>query len=101
MPARIYSPAKTAMQSGQTKTGHWVLEFEAEAPRKIEPLMGYTSSSDMRSQVKMTFESKEAAIAYAEKEGIAFTVSEPKKAKRRQMSYSDNFNYHRNVPWTH
>lgn len=101
MSARIFSPAKTAMQSGKSKTGHWVLEFEPEKPRKIDPLMGYTTSSDMRSQVRLTFESKDEAIAYAEKNGIDFRVQEPKQARRPQISYSDNFRYDRKTPWTH
>ncbi|WP_442577752.1 ETC complex I subunit [Mesorhizobium sp. ASY16-5R] len=101
MSARIYSPAKTAMQSGKAKTGYWVLDFDPEKPRKIDPLMGYTTSSDMRSQVRLTFETKEEAIAYAEKHGIAFRVQEPKEAKRRQISYAENFRYDRKTPWTH
>jgi hypothetical protein len=101
MSARIYSPAKTAMQSGQAKTGYWVLDFDPEKPRKIDPLMGYTTSSDMKSQIRLTFETKEEAIAYAEKNGIAYRVQEPKEAKRRQISYSDNFRYDRKAPWTH
>ena len=74
MIARIYSPAKTAMQSGNAKTGSWVLEFEREKPRKIEPLMGYTSSSDMNAQIRLEFPTLEAAKAFAEKEGIAYRV---------------------------
>lgn len=101
MSARIFSPAKTAMQSGKAKTGRWVLEFDPEAPRKIDPLMGYTSSSDMKSQVRLTFESREEAVAYAERNGIPFRVEEPNQPKRRQVSYSDNFRYDRKTPWTH
>ncbi len=101
MSARIYSPAKTAMQSGKAKTGYWVLDFDPEKPREIDPLMGYTTSSDMKSQIRLAFDSKEEAIAYAEKHGIAFRVQEPKEAKRRQISYSDNFRYDRKTPWTH
>lgn len=101
MSARIYSPAKTAMQSGKAKTGYWVLDFDPEKPRKIDPLMGYTTSSDMKSQVRLTFDSKEEAIAYAEKHGIVFRVQEPKEAKRRQISYAENFRYDRKTPWTH
>ena len=101
MSARIFSPAKTAMQSGTAKTGYWVLEFEPEAPRKIDPLMGYTSSSDMKSQVRLSFQSKEEAVAYAERNGIPFRIEEPHKPKRRQVSYCDNFRYDRKIPWTH
>lgn len=101
MSARIYSPARTAMQSGTAKTGHWVLEFEPEKPLTIEPLMGYTSSSDMRRQVRLTFPTKEEAIAYAQKNGIAFRVEPEKLPKRRQVSYAENFRYDRKMPWTH
>ncbi len=101
MSARIFSPAKTAMQSGKAKTGYWVLEFDPAHRKKIDPLMGYTTSGDMLSQVKLTFDTKEEAVAYAEKEKIAYRVEEPKEAKRRQISYSDNFRYDRRTPWTH
>ncbi len=101
MTARIYSPARNAMQSGKGKTGYWVLEFDPAMPRKIDPLMGYTSSADMKSQIRLTFDTREDAIAYAEKNGIAFRIQEPKEAKRRQISYSDNFRYDRRTPWTH
>jgi len=101
MSARIYSPAKTAMQSGKAKTGRWILDFDPEQPRKIDPLMGYTTSSDMKSQIRLTFETKEEAVAYANKHGIDFRVQEPKEPKRRQMSYAENFRYDRKTPWTH
>jgi len=101
MSARIFSPAKTAMQSGKAKTGHWVLEFEPEKPRKIDPLMGYTTSGDMKSQIRLSFDSQEEAVAYAERNGIAYRIEEPKDTKRRQISYAENFRYDRKVPWTH
>ena len=101
MSARIYRPAKTAMQSGKAKTENWILEFEPEAPRKVEPLMGYTSSSDMKSQVRLSFETKDEAIAYAQRNGLAYVVQEPKETKRRTISYSDNFRFNRRQPWTH
>jgi len=101
MAARIYSPARTAMQSGKAKTGYWVLEFDPEKPRKIDPLMGYTTSGDMKSQIRLKFATREEAVSYAEKNGIAYRVELPNEAKRRQISYSDNFRYDRKVPWTH
>ncbi|MGB7432399.1 MAG: ETC complex I subunit [Ahrensia sp.] len=101
MRARIYSPAKTAMQSGKSKTGHWVLEFDQAEAKRVEPLMGYTSSSNMMSQVKLRFNSKEEAVAYAQKNGIAARVDEPKIARRRKASYSENFAFSRRIPWTH
>jgi ETC complex I subunit conserved region len=101
MLARIYSPARTASQSGKGKTGVWLLEYVPEKPKSIDPLMGYTSSSDMLAQVKLKFDSKEGAIAYAEKNGIPFRVEEPKSTTPKRMSYSDNFAYAKKQPWTH
>ena len=101
MSARIYQPAKTAMQSGKAKTGAWILEFDADTPRQVEPLMGYTSSSDMNSQVKLQFDSLEAAKDYATRNGLAYSVQMPQKAKRRAMSYAENFSSDRSLPWTH
>jgi hypothetical protein len=102
MPVRIYKPARNAMQSGKAKTGMWILEHEAAAPRTVDPLMGWTSSGDMRQQVKLTFETKEEAIAYAEREGLAYTVMPEVPAGRVvKKSYSDNFKFGRSVNWTH
>lgn len=101
MTARIFRPAKTAMQSGKAKTQEWVLEFEPETARSIDPIMGYTTSSDMKSQIRLRFETREAAVAYATRNGIAFRVSEPKESKRRKVAYSDNFRFDRRQPWTH
>jgi hypothetical protein len=101
MPAKIYRPAKNAMQSGKAKTTHWVLEFEPEKPRAIDPVLGYTSSGDMKQQVKLTFETREAAEAYAQRKGIDYLVIEPKEPTRKNVSYSDNFRYNRQQPWTH
>jgi hypothetical protein len=101
MVARIYRPARTAMSSGKAKTRRWVLEFEPERPKTIEPLMGYTSSDDMKSQIRLQFDSKEAAIAYAARNGITYQVFEPKEAKREAIAYSDNFRRDRAQPWTH
>ena len=101
MSARIYSPAKTAMQSGTARTGHWVLEFDPAQPRKIDPLMGYTTSGDMKSQIRLTFATREEAEAYAQKNGITYRVQEPKEPRRQQVSYSENFRYDRRQPWTH
>ena len=101
MSARIFSPARTAMQSGKAQTGNWVLEFDPEKRKTIDPLMGYTSSGDMKSQVRLVFDTREEAVAYAEKNGIAFRIEQPKEPKRRQISYAENFRYDRKVPWTH
>ncbi|WOS64278.1 ETC complex I subunit [Sinorhizobium fredii] len=101
MSAKIYRPAKTAMQSGKAKTHLWVLEFDQERPRTIDPIMGYTSSGDMRQQLRLTFETAEQAIAYAERNGIEYRVIAPKDATRKSVSYSDNFRFNRMQPWTH
>ena len=101
MVARIYKPAKTAMQSGQAGTKEWVLEHEPEVAREIDPLMGWTSSSDMRSQVKLTFDTREEAIAYARRNGIAYRLMEPKPRQAVRKSYADNFKFGRIGSWTH
>ena len=101
MPARIYRPSKTAMQSGFANTKAWVLDFEPEAPRQVEPLMGWTSSGDMRQQLSLRFDSKEEAIAYCERRGIPYQVTENVPLKRRIMSYADNFSFKRRDAWTH
>jgi hypothetical protein len=101
MVARIYKPAKTAMQSGFARTKEWVLEHEPAAPRRIDPLMGWTSSEDMSAEVRLEFDSKEEAIAFAERSGLAYTVSEPKPRKAVRKSYADNFKFGRIGSWTH
>jgi len=101
MAARIYKPAKTAMQSGTAKTKEWLLEFEPEQAREVEPLMGWTSSSDMRQQVRLRFDTAEEAVAYCKHHGIAYQVMEPKAPARRAISYSDNFAFKRREAWTH
>jgi hypothetical protein len=101
MVARIYKPAKTAMQSGTAKTKLWVLDYEPEQPRAIEPLMGWTSSGDMNSQVRLRFATSEEAVAYCERQGIPYQLAEPKAVARRTMSYSDNFAFTRRGAWTH
>ena len=101
MVARIYKPAKTAMQSGTAATKKWILEFQPEARREVEPLMGWTSSRDMKSQIRMRFSTKDEAIEYARRHGIPFVVREPKQRKHVAKSYADNFKYGRIGSWTH
>ena len=101
MPARIYKPSKTAMQSGLANTKAWVLDFEPEAPRQVEPLMGWTSSGDMRQQLRLHFDNQEAAIVYCERRGIPYEVTDTVPLKRRIMSYADNFSFKRRDAWTH
>jgi hypothetical protein len=101
MVARIYRPAKTAMQSGLAGTREWRLDYEPEQPRASEPLMGWTSSSDMLAQVRLTFDTKEEAIAYATRNAIPYQVFEPQDKIRKTVSYSDNFKFGRIGTWTH
>jgi len=101
MSARIYMPSKTATQSGIARSKLWVLEFEPESPREIEPLMGWTSSGDMKSQISLRFGTKDEAISYATRNGLAFRVEEPTVALRKVQSYSDNFKSTRLKQWTH
>ena len=103
MRARIYQPARTAMQSGTAKTHVWLLEFAPASSREVDPLMGWTSSSDTQTQVRLRFETREEAMAYAEANGIEATVTEPKprSANIRQRGYGENFATDRKSAWTH
>ena len=103
MRARIYQPARTAMSSGQGKTKVWLLEYAPASAREVDPLMGWTSSSDTQSQVKLRFDSKEAALAYAQEHGIDAQVFEPHKRKPniRPRGYAENFAVDRKSAWTH
>ncbi|MCP5372753.1 MAG: ETC complex I subunit [Hyphomicrobiales bacterium] len=92
---RIYQPAKTAMQSGRGNTRRWVLEYEAVAPKRIDPLMGWIGSPDTGGQVRMKFDSKDDAVAFAEKNGFEYRVVEPKQRRIRPKNYADNFSYER------
>jgi len=101
MTARIYRPAKTPMQSGKGKSQEWLLEFTTETPRVVDPLMGWTGSSDTLQQVRLKFATREEAVSYAERHGIAAQVEDAQEAKRRLASYSDNFRSNRIGSWTH
>ncbi len=101
MTARIFKPARTAMQSGSANTKEWVLEFEPASARVVDPLMGWVSSGDTNTQLKLEFETKDEAVAYATRNGLAFTVSDPAPHKRLNKTYSDNFKFGRIGMWTH
>jgi hypothetical protein len=101
MAARIYKPARTAMQQGMAGTREWVLEYEPEKAKLIEPLMGWTSSAETKPQVRMSFASKEEAVAFAVRQGIAFRLEEPQEAVVRPKSYAENFKFGRLDRWTH
>ena len=92
---RIYRPAKTAMQSGIAKTRRWVLEYEPATPREPDPLMGWASAGDTLNEVRLKFESLDAAVEFARKHGLEYTVIRPKDRTIRPKSYADNFRYDR------
>ncbi len=89
------------MQSGKANTKDWVLEFEPASARVPDPLMGWTSSTDMDGQIRLAFESRDEAVAYAQRHGIPFQLSEPKEQRRIIKAYADNFSTDRKEPWTH
>ena len=103
MRARIYQPARTAMSSGTAKTHLWVLEFASTQAREVDPLMGWTSSADTQTQVKLQFASKEEALAYASEHRIEAQVQEPNRRKPniRPGGYGENFATARRGVWTH
>ena len=93
MKVRIYRPSKNTMQSGMGRIQHWVLEYEAATRRGPESLMGWTASGDTLNQVKMRFDSKEDAIAFAQGKGWEFTLTPEKNRVVRPRNYADNFKY--------
>lgn len=103
MTARIYQPARNAMTSGMAKTHMWVLEFSHDEARKVDPLMGWTGSGDMQSQVKLKFDTCAAAEDYAKAHGIDAAISQPHKRKAiiRAGGYGENFATYRRRVWTH
>lgn len=103
MTARIFKPSKSAMQSGERNTKEWVLEFEPAERKRLDPLMGWVSSGDTEGQVRLRFETREQAVAYAERHAIAYMVEEPQARGRniRPMGYGGNYAYNRRQAWTH
>jgi ETC complex I subunit conserved region len=101
MLARIYRPAPSATQSGKAKTHVWVLEFAPAAARVSEPLMGWTTTTDTDGQVRLRFESREAAVDYARKRGIPFEVVPDPAPRKVIRAYADNFAFGRKQSWTH
>ncbi len=105
MRVRIYQPARSAMQSGTAKTHEWLLEAAPLAPKKRDPLMGWSGSKGAMSQVKMRFASKEEAIEYAQSKGLDYDIVESPARKRkpniRKLGYAENFVPNRRMPWTH
>ena len=101
MSAHIFKPARSAMSSGTARTEEWVLQHDATSRQEIDPLMGWTSTRDMGGQITLSFATKEEAIAYAERNGIAYLLTEPHVRKPIRKSYSDNFKFGRVGSWTH
>lgn len=101
MTARIYRPAPNVMQQGKGNSKDWVFVYEQTTARSIDPLMGYTTSTDTRRQVKLSFDTLEAAEAFAQENGIPYSVQPVNEATPKRVSYPDNFRSDRKTPWTH
>ncbi len=103
MRGRITKMPRNNTQIGSKTTSDWVLDFEPASERQIEPLMGWTSTSDMQSEVRLTFPTQEAALAYALRHGIEVVVqpAQERKLNIRPGGYGENFSPNRRAPWTH
>ncbi len=95
MSARIYKPAKNAMQSGLANTREWVLEFEPSTPKQIDPLMGWTGSPDTRRQIRLRFDTAAEATAYARRQRLTFVVEPSEEPVMKMQTYADKFRYDR------
>ena len=100
-PARIYVPPRSTMTSGKGRTHGWVLEFVPAERQQPDPLMGWVGSGDTDNQVHLHFDTRDEAVAYAEANGRAYQVGEPKPTVFRPKSYADNFRFGRAENWTH
>ena len=101
MKARIFRPGKAATQSGRAKSHRWQLEFEPEAAPAIDPLMGYTSATDMNREVRLSFATLDEAVSYAKRHRMAVEIMEGAERVIRTSAYADNFSFVRPDPWTH
>ena len=101
MRARIYQPTRNAMQSGWAATHQWVVEFEPNSPQRPDPLMGWIGSADTQVQVRLQFDTRDEAVAYATKHGVAYDLELPQERRVKPKAYSDNFRYGRIENWTH
>ena len=101
MLARIFKPSKSSMSSGRARSRDWVLEFEPASARHPDPLMGWSSSTDMNGQVRLSFETEREAVAYCETHGIEVQVTPAKPRRHVIKAYADNFAANRREPWTH
>ena len=93
--ARIFRPAKTAMQSGRAMTRKWIFEYAPATSREPDPLMGWTSAQDTLSEVRLRFDTLAEAVAYADRNGIDYMVVKPHARIEKPKSYADNFRYDR------
>jgi ETC complex I subunit conserved region len=101
MTVRIYRPARTAMQAGRAGTKAWIVEFEARGPLRPDPLMGWTSTLDTETQVRLRFESRDDAVRYAREHGLDYEIEMPNERSRKSINYSDNYAFDRKIPFTH
>ena len=93
--ARIYRPTKTAMQSGRAQARKWILEYEPATPRRPDPLMGWASAEDTLNEVQLRFDTRDEAVAFADRLGLDYTVVMPQNSAEKPKSYADNFRYDR------
>ena len=101
MTIKIYKPSKSSMQSGQGNTKKWLAEYISDSEQIKDTLMGWNSSLDTKSQIKVFFDTKEKAIQWAQKNNYQYFVEDPKKRKIKSKSYASNFDINRKVSWTH
>ncbi len=101
MYAKIYQPARSAMQSGMKNTAHWVVEFTGPDRQVIDPLTGTHTSTNTLKQLDLKFKTMEDAVAYAKARGIPYHVTQKPARKRISRSYAENFDTNRKLPWTH
>ena len=102
MRARIFQRPKTATHSGLTGAGNWVLEYQPTEREKNDPLMGWWGSGDTLGSVRLRFNTREDAVAYAEKQGLTYDIEEPPVPRPvKPKAYADNFRWGRAENWTH
>ncbi len=101
MRARIFRQPKTAMQSGMAHTNQWVLVYERAERQSPDPLMGWSGSGDTRAQVTLRFDTREEAIAFADRNGLPYDIEIPPPRTHKPKAYADNFHYGRIENWTH
>ena len=98
---RIFQQPRNAMQSGQAGTHDWILEFEQSEARKADTLMGWIGSADTQAQVRLKFDSRDEAVAYAERNSLPYDVELPQPRRIRPKAYADNFKNSRSENWSH